>query len=194
MKHLNGLSDRKQIKFRIRTGLIFLAIFTMLLPITVFAAGSDCAQRYTVKARDYMVDIANLYNLNPKEIAKANGLSRPYTLTAGQTLCIPANGVRNKNTTTNTSNADSTISFSVTPLNKQFAIQSKGLPEKTTYFVTIVSSGSKTKVGVLRTGNSTSIRATYSLPNDYQDTTYYTVCLKNATTNLASCQRVTNAS
>ncbi len=47
------------------------------------------AKSYLVRAGDTLFSIARLYNVSVDALAKANGLTNPNALRAGQTLRIP---------------------------------------------------------------------------------------------------------
>lgn len=82
---LNGLT----------TGDLYLPGLVLKIPQSGHIFGSDRAwhshpDTYTVKSGDTIYGVACWYgDLDPLEIASANGLSSPYTLTPGQTLNIP---------------------------------------------------------------------------------------------------------
>ena len=82
---LNGLS----------TGVTYFPGLVLKIPQTGNTYGSgrmwhSHPDTYTVEAGDTLNSVACWYgDLDPLEIAEANGLTAPYTLSPGQTLSIP---------------------------------------------------------------------------------------------------------
>lgn len=80
---------------KLSTGVTYYPGLVLKMPQTGHAFGSGRVwhahpDNYTVEAGDTLNSIACWYgDLDPLEIAEANGLSSPYTVTAGQTLSIP---------------------------------------------------------------------------------------------------------
>lgn len=54
------------------------------------AQSSFCSQYYTVRPGDDIFRIASMFGVNWQYLATVNGLSSPYALTIGQSLCIPS--------------------------------------------------------------------------------------------------------
>jgi LysM repeat protein len=96
--------DSDQENKRIQPKLVLLSV---LLSLTLLvsalpqmpAAAVTCKFKHTVEAGDTIQYLANLYSVGWEQIANANDLLPPYTITVGQVLCIPG-GEKPASTTT----------------------------------------------------------------------------------------------
>ena len=175
-------------------GTIITTLTTILLlfssaPISA-AAQSRCQDTYTVQYGDYLVKIAADYEgINFLDIARANDLETPYTLTFGQRLCIPnpAASAPSAGTTT-------TVTASNFTLRKQgdkLKVSVEDLQRTETYYVKVDDAGRSGlewfKVGLLTTNSRREGQGTFALPDKLAKATAFTVCLKNVVTNDVIC-------
>lgn len=82
-------------------------------------------------------------------------------------------------------------SFTVTRLSDRIVINTSRFPEDSFYNVKVAKTGKAAptyyKIGVLRTGDDSSGRYTYELPEQLEDADNLTVCLKNLKTDDVNC-------
>ncbi len=188
-----------------RLGMKFLIVLLMMaflagtLPYATLAATTSCAQKYTVKSGDTLSKIAADYKIDWKELAKANNLTEPYTLSVGQTLCVPGSTSSTTSSTsvsTVSSGSKSTGSFTITRTPNSIVINAKDFPKKSIFYVKVRNrrdhmGDNWIKVGILRTGKNSEGSHNFKLPNKLRDVTVLTVCLKNAISDTVRCQNVT---
>jgi LysM repeat protein len=173
---------------------IFITVTTILLLFssapTSAAAQSRCQDTYTVQYGDYLIKIAAEYEgINFLDIAMANDLEAPYTLTFGQKLCIPK-----KTASTSTGGSTTSITSSNFTLRKQgskLRVSVEDLQRTETYFVKVDDAGKSGlewfKVGRLTTDRNREGKGTYSLPDKLAGASALTVCLKNVVTDDVIC-------
>ena len=177
--------------------LLLVAAFAVSgLPAQVARAQStNCAQTYTVVSGDTLSKVAAQYNTTVQELATANNLKEPYTLTIGQKLCIPGQATTSTSSTSSTSTATKT-GITVTFSGKTMTIQAAKFSSKTSYYVRIGEGRFRAnhwmRLSPIRTDKDGSKTKTYILPKHFQSVQYIMVCLKNATTDDAFCKSFTN--
>ncbi len=54
-----------------------------------YATGSSVANTYIIQKGETFFDVANKFNIDPKNLAKLNGINPPYNVKAGQVLKLP---------------------------------------------------------------------------------------------------------
>jgi LysM repeat protein len=69
------------------SAVLILSLLGASAPQPVLAA--KCAATHFVKAGDTLAKISDYYDVPVKDIAAANNLTQPYTISIGQALCIP---------------------------------------------------------------------------------------------------------
>lgn len=82
-------------KFRSFFYLAFVLVVIFGFTVSVAAAPAPsqsafCSQYYVVQPGDDIYRVASMYGVNWQYLATVNGLSSPYALTIGQSLCIPS--------------------------------------------------------------------------------------------------------
>lgn len=173
---------------------IFVTVTTILLLFSSApapaAAQSRCQDTYTVQYGDYLVKIAAEYEgITFLDIARANDLEAPYTLTFGQKLCIPEKTVSGSTGGTTTSITSS--NFSLRKQGSKLRVSVEDLQRNEIYFVKVADAGRSSlewfKVGLLATDGNREGQGTFSLPDKLADATALTVCLKNVVTDDVIC-------
>lgn len=174
---------------------LVLALLATALPAPMpVLAADNCAKKYTVVAGDTLSKIALANNITVAELAAANNLKEPYTITIGQVLCIPASS-----TTTSTSGDTTTTTTSSGPSltasrdGRLVTVTIKSFPTQTMFFVRI-SEGRRNPVayrlGYMKTKKSGDLSKTFKLPKELWNVSYFTVCAKNTTTDALLCKYV----
>jgi LysM repeat protein len=173
---------------------IFITVTTILLlfssaPVSA-AAQSRCQDTYTVQYGDYLIKIAAEYEgISFLDIARANDLEAPYTLTFGQKLCIPKQAVSGSTGGTTTSVTSS--NFSLRKQGSKLRLSVENLQRTEIYFVKVADAGKSSpewfKVGLLTTDQNREGKGTFSLPDKLASATALTVCLKNVVTDDVIC-------
>jgi LysM repeat protein len=125
---------RIQPKLVLLSVVLALALLVSALPQTP-AAAQNCKVKHTVEAGDTINYLANLYSVGWEQIANANDLLAPYTITVGQVLCIPG-GTETEPTTKSTETADKSKepTLDVVPQMSRVCLGGNFAP-KTSYFV-----------------------------------------------------------
>lgn len=190
------------------SALLVLAFLFSALPQAAIAAPPvaqdvSCAKTHTVVAGDTLSGISAKYDVSVAEIATANNLKEPYTLSVGQELCIPgANGAATPaatatstsgSNTTTTSGNDPSMTLSVDE-SAMLTIVTKNFPTKSSFYVKVAPSGrgalKYTKIGYLRTKKEGAVSKLFKLPKDFRKIPTISVCVKNVQTDNQLCQRV----
>jgi LysM repeat protein len=146
------------------------------VPAATPAQAGQCTQTYTVKAGDTLNSIAIAYGVTWPQLAKINKIPKPYTIFAGQTLCISTV----KNNTggtgggtgggTNQGSYSGFPTFSITGVsrNTNVTIQTSNLPPNDTFNVTMGAFGTKGIGGILvdtvNSGSGGSKTYTFNIP------------------------------
>jgi len=170
--------------------LIVMAIILASVPQFASAAtDATCQATYTVKSGDYLVKIAGEYEVTWLDIAEANDLKSPYVLIVGQKLCIP--GKSTSGATGGTTGSSGTASFTAAKSQNSLTITTSKFPTKSFYYVKVDDPRDKgiewNKVGILSTGQETSVKKTFSLPTEFRNAPSVLVCLKNIYTDAQIC-------
>lgn len=174
--------------------LIVLAIILASVPQpTMAATDATCQDTYTVKSGDYLVKIAGDYDVTWLQIAEANDLKSPYVLIVGQKLCIPSKSTSGSTggTTGGTTGSSGSASFTAAKSQNSLTITTSGFPTRSFYYVKVDDPRDRgiewNKVGILSTGQETSVKKTFELPTDFRNATSVLVCLKNIYTDAQIC-------
>lgn len=165
--------------------LLILAVFTAMLPQPARAAASEpnstCAKTHTVKEGETLRRIARDHNVILNRLAKANNLTRPYNLTVGQVLCIPA---------------DPTVTgagkFSVTFSNGKVRLEGTGF-KKTYPFVVRVRENDTSKwfkLGTTQSDKNGKLSVSFNAPKELLNKASIIVCLKDGVTDGLVCKKV----
>lgn len=196
------------------SALLLLAFLFSALPGTAFAANGSaapaglqdatCSKTHTVAAGDTLSAISVQYNVSVAEIASANSLQEPYTLSVGQQLCIPgaAQTAATPTATTSGSNSSSTTASSGSGPSMTLSVDesmmltiiTKNFPTKSSFFVKIAAPGrgtlKYTKIGFLRTKKEGAVTKSFKIPKDFRKIETLVVCVKNASSDAQLCQKV----
>lgn len=188
------------------SALLVLAFLFSALPQAAIAAppaadDASCAKNYTVVAGDTLSAISAKYDVSVAEIATANNLKEPYTLSVGQELCIPGAAAATSTATSESSGSSSTTSSGKGPSmtlsvdeSGMLTIVTKNFPTKSNYYVKVAPSGrgnlKYSKIGFLRTKKEGAVSKIFKLPKDFRKVPALSVCVKNARTDDQLCQKV----
>lgn len=125
-----------------------------------------CRTRHTVRRGENLFRIGLQYNLTWIPIAKANKITDPNLIYAGQVLCIPS-GTSSNSGSTRTSQIP-TIEILSVDRDKRVTIQAENFPAQTTFSVTMGRYGTKGiggfEVATTESGSGGSFTATYQIP------------------------------
>ena len=185
-------SDQKN--KRIQPGLVLLSVVLALallvsaLPQSP-AAAADCKVKHTVEAGDTINYLANLYSVGWEQIAKANDLLPPYTITVGQVLCIPGGTTTPTTKSTETANKDKKPTLDVVPQISHVYVSVENFAPKTSYFVRIFPRNNSVsyRIGVFTTNKEGDFADWFKIPGFMPRTANMGVCVKNAWTDAVSC-------
>jgi LysM repeat protein len=172
-----------------------LALLSVVLLLTLLvsalpqmpAAAVTCKFKHTVEAGDTIQYLANLYQVDWTEIADANDLLPPYTITVGQVLCIPSGtepaGTTNKKDDKNPAKLD------VVPQLSHVYVSVENFQPKTSYFVRIFprSTNVSYRIGVFTTNKEGDFADWFNIPAYVPRSAKMGVCVKNAWTDAVSC-------
>jgi hypothetical protein len=164
-----------------------LALLVSALPQTP-AAAANCKFKHTVEAGDTINYLANLYSVGWEQIAKANDLLPPYTITVGMVLCIPA-GTEPANTTTEKAKKGKEPTLDVVPQMSHVFVSVENFAPKTSYFVRIFprTNSVSYRIGVFTTNKEGDFADWFKIPGFMPRSTTMGVCVKNAWTDAVSC-------
>jgi LysM repeat protein len=176
--------------FRLSLSLLLaLAIFASALPQPAMAASNAptvaCAKTYTVKQGDTTKSIAIKFGVPWGDIARANNLTQPYTITPGQKLCIPYK----KGTTP----LKGTITMKAT--SDKLTITASNFKDTSGFFVKVKDAVTKNapwyKIGSLLVSKTKNPKSTtFTLPKELKNAVVLSVCLKNVYTDDLTCYSV----
>jgi LysM repeat protein len=188
----------------LKTGSKFLAVIMILafsgasLPQMAASAADDdvlCQDTYTVQSGDWLVKIAAKYTgITYLDIANANDLEAPYTLTAGRELCIPKKGATG-------STGGSGSPGTSTGTGGQIVVEERSgdrirvtvtnLGRNSSYFVKVDNADKSAtewfRVGLLKTDGDREGEDTFDLPEELEKAKSFNVCLKNTSNDDLIC-------
>ncbi len=174
--------------------LLALALLAGVVPQVVMAApapsvSATCAKYHTVVSGDTLSSISVTYDISIAELAAANNLTEPYTLTVGQSICIPGTAA---STTTTTDTKSTKREFTIERQGNYLVINAANFPKKSSYVVKLKKGRMSlpmpwVKIGVLRTRKNTDVIQSFRLPKNFFDTPVIQVCLKNSTSDAVMC-------
>jgi hypothetical protein len=185
MQTLFNFVSNKRLHHAGRLGLITLLVLaTLVTALPQSALAASCATYYTVKSGDTRSQVAHIYGMPWKDIAKANHLTSDARLKVGQKLCIPSQNAPVASTGTMRAriNGDAVI------------VTMSNFPERAIWYV----NGNDTqgyvngvyKIGRMKVPANTTISKSFRLPLALRNTTYITVCVKNVVKFDKICQQV----
>ena len=158
------------------------------------ATDATCKETYTAKSGDYLLKIADAYDVDWRDLAEANDLEAPYVVFVGMKLCIPAksgSGSGSGSSGGSTSGSSGKASFSAVKSQNSLVISTSSFPTKSSYYVKVDDARNNRlewhKIGTLRTGNETTVKATFKLPDELRNSNSFLVCLKDIYTDAQIC-------
>lgn len=183
-------SDQKNKQIHLK--LVLLSVILMLTLVVsalpqMPAAAVTCKFKHTVEAGDTIHYLANLYSVTWEEIAEANDLLPPYTITVGQVLCIPGGSAPAQST--KPANADKKPSLEVVPSLSHVYVSVENFQPKTSYFVRIFprTEDVSYRIGVFTTNKDGDFADWFKIPGYVPRSANMGVCVKNAWTDAVSC-------
>ncbi len=164
------------------------------------AASGSCKDYHTVQYGDTLYKISVWYGAYWPDIASANGIGYPYTIYAGQKLCIPYGSSSGSSSTSGSSSSTGGIGLTVTSVkaNNFVTVVATNLPKKENFEVRIGKCNSATSAYLenLKTdGSSGTFTRKYSIPGKYKNVkclTVYMESVKSSKEAYASFDNVTN--
>jgi hypothetical protein len=165
--------------------LIVLSILAAALPRAAQAAGpaADCSNVYVVKAGDSLYGIARRYYTTASRLANYNELKWPYTLEAGDEVCIPKVTFSNPNAVWTATLTDTGLQLEGTGFKKQYA-----------YFVRVRENDTAPwyKLGKFQTTKEGAVEEdeSFDLPRSLDGVPVLNVCLKDQITDGVICKQV----
>ena len=179
--------------FRALSFLLVLAVLAAALPLPAQAAPADapnaykCTKYYTVKKGDTVASIAARYGQPTSYIARINGLTKPYSISPGDYLCVATNEYPSS-----TSGSSGSGGFTATLKNNKVTIYGSGYKKNTTFFVRVADPDSYRgfKIGRVNVKNNGTFSGTFSLPKSLEEIKVVLVCLKNISNDALTCRVV----
>jgi len=169
-------------------GLLVFTFFVSMLP--QFSADAQaCKFRHTVKQGETLIYIGNLYGVDWLEVAKENKLQPPYTVVAGQVLCIPS-GTKPASTP-GSQNTGGAPTLQVVPGHNEILVSVENFPKKTGYYVRVFPAHMNVsyRIGHFTTNKDGDFTDWFRMPYYIQRSPNMTLCVKNVWTDAASCVR-----
>lgn len=173
-----------------------LVLLSVVLALTLLvsalpqmpAAAVVCKFKHTVEAGDTIHYLANLYQVTWTEIAEANNLLPPYTITVGQVLCIPG-GTKPADTTTTKKDDKKQPKLDVVPSLSHVYVSVENFAPKTSYYVRIFprTANVSYRIGVFTTNKEGDFADWFKIPGYVPRSATMGVCVKNAWTDAVSC-------
>jgi len=183
-------SDQKNKQIHLRWALLSaILILTMLVSALpqMPAAAVTCKFKHTVEAGDTIHYLAQLYSVTWEEIAEANDLLPPYTITVGQVLCIPGGSEPAGTTKKDDDGKEPTLV--VEPSLAHVFVSVENFQPKTSYYVRIFPRTQEVsyRIGVFTTNKEGDFEDWFKIPAFVPRSPTMGVCVKNAWTDAVSC-------
>jgi LysM repeat protein len=177
-----------------RTSRFSVVVISMILAVTIMvgvlpqseAAAVTCKYKHTVQTGETLMYISSLYQIDWEKIAEANNLTQPYTIAAGQVLCIPY-GENVTNTTTTKKGKEPKVTIIPSLGNVLVAVEN--FPKKMSYYVKVTPMGYSTSyhIGHFTTNKEGDFTGWFNIPKSVPLTAYMELCIKNVWTDSVSC-------
>jgi LysM repeat protein len=178
----------KRIQPRLVLLSVILALVLLASALPQTSAGAvTCKFKHTVEAGDTIQYLANLYQVEWTEIAEANDLLPPYTITVGQVLCIPSGtepaGTTNKKDDKNPPKLD------IVPQMNHVYVSVENFAPKTSYYVRVFPRDANVsyRIGVFTTNKEGDFADWFKIPGYVPRSAKMGVCVKNVWTDAVSC-------
>jgi LysM repeat protein len=163
-------------------GVLMLSFLAAAVPQPVLAASPNavCDKTHVVQGGETIYKIAKTYSISVNRLAVTNNIEKPYTLTVGQSLCIPgrATGAALAVWTATYSNNKVTITGSSFKKEYLFIVRVRE-NDTTAYY----------KLGQVKTSKAGELKESISVPKELQQATALNICLKDAFTDVLVCKR-----
>jgi LysM repeat protein len=176
-----------------------VVILSMFLVITIVlsgfpqsqAAAVTCKYKHTVKAGETLLYLSGLYQINWEDIAEANNLTTPYTITAGQVLCIPYG---EDTTTTTETKKGKEPKVDIVPNMGNILIAVENFPKKMSYYVKINPVGTSLSyhIGNFTTNKEGDFTGWFKIPLSIPRSAQMRVCIKNVWSDAVTCLTYTD--
>ncbi len=162
--------------------LVAFALLAAALPRPAQAAvNAACEETITVKAGDTIYNLSKKYETTVNKLARANDLDKPYTLTVGQTLCIPKVPEPSSNYTWSAVLKNGEVTVTGEKFKKQHPLHFKVREDLDEPWY---------KLGKVTANKSGEIEKKFTLPKAVSKANVLYVCLKDGVTDYLDCKRV----
>lgn len=163
------------------TLIVSFLIFALPDPVQARDLQANCKKSYVVKPGESIYRIARNNEISVYRLAKANGLERPFSLSAGQALCIPAVPKPSSNFSWNATYSSDQIKITGTDFKKQHPFYIKVRENDLSRWY---------KLGNARSNRYGEMTVKLNMPKDLLKKYFLTVCLKDGITDYLYCKRV----
>ena len=177
--------------------LLMAVIFSAILIAPAMAAtdaNSDCVSYRSVQVSDDLRTIIRTHQLRWQDLVAVNHLAAPnYRIYVGQKLCIPKS---KKNFSVPSGSAFKTkpANYAVVRTGNNLSIYTVNFPKNNVFYVKADDSKAAGlnwyKIGTFRTGSKTANKYTFKLPSQLVKSSFFTVCVKNATSDAVACRNL----
>lgn len=155
---------------------------------------TSCASYHTVRANNTLKSIITTFHVRWQDLVSLNKLASPsYTIYVGQRLCLPKSK-KDYDVPTGSAFKTRPANFTVARTNNNISISTSSFPKNNVFFVKVddarASGITWYKLGAIRTGSKASGKYTFKLPSQLVKTSFFTVCVKNATTDILVCRNL----
>lgn len=170
------------IVWRIAIITVFLLNVAFITTDDAAASGGSCKDYHTVQYGDTLYKIGIWYNAYWPDIANANGIGYPYTIYAGQKLCIPYGSSSGTTDTSGSSTGGIALTVTAVKANSFVTVVATNLPKKENFEMRIgkCNSASSVLLENLKTGtDSGTFTRKYDIPSKYKDVKCLTVYMES---------------
>lgn len=175
---------------RISLFLLAFVIMTGLLNVGPASAADKCKLYHTVKGGEYLIQIANLYNVNWRTLVELNDITDPSKIYPNQKLCISTDEkveVTVKPVSSSSNTSDKVYALEVVE-DKNVTLVGKGLTANTRYSVYMNRYGTSITyfAGSVLTNSNGAFQRTLPLPKKLVDVAKINFQLQNGAAVAAS--------
>jgi spore germination protein YaaH len=161
--------------------LVFAALAAALPRPAQAATSAVCEDTHTVKSGDTIYNLAKKYETTVNKLARANDLEKPYTLTVGQSLCIPAPRQPSSNYTWSAVLSNGQVTVTGEKFKKNHPFHIKVREDLDSPWV---------KLGKVTADKSGELEKKFTLNKSLSNASVLYVCLKDGVTDYLDCKRV----
>jgi LysM repeat protein len=162
--------------------LVAFALLAAALPRPAQAAvNAVCEKTITVQAEDTINKLAKKYETTVNKIARANDLEKPYVLTVGQSLCIPAER-----------QPSSSYTWSAVLKNGEVTVSGEKFKKQHPFHIKVREDFDSPwyKLGKVTANKTGELDKEFKLPKAVVKANVLYVCLKDGVTDYLDCKRV----